>query len=474
MHNTFCVKTADQSGPRFVYFWLNLASKGLAVLLTVLAFSCTVRAQATTLSYAKDTIIHPRFKRAAFQLALAEVIPFTVDRYIRNVDYAHISFSSIGHNLKPSSWSWDDDAFGTNQFAHPYHGSQYFSAFRANGYSFWQAAPATLVGSYVWETFAEKQYPAPNDFINTSFGGIVLGEMTYRLSNQIVNNRTRGLKRHLSEVLAMMVNPINGLNRLLDGKWGKVDYNTRERDSTYINAEFDLGVRKFKADHHGKIALYGHVRLLYGTPFENYRTPFSNISVNAEFGSDDSSKVNIVSVYGSLAGWKMRQSGFYRHMLTLSANYDYIHNEAFFYSAQSVKLNLFSEFGLLKICRIYSSIGAGPVLLAAVPDKYFFKGRNYDYTAGAGIYANIRCTLFNKLFCRLNYRGGLLKTINGNESHYTLQAATSEIGYRLTDHFSACAEPGYFYLHGNYKHFNNVVARYPYLRVSLRYNVDFN
>lgn len=421
-----------------------------------------------------DTLLHPHFKRAAFQLGLAELLPFTVDRFIRNVDYAHISFQSVGHNLQPSSWSWDDDAFGTNQFAHPYHGSQYFSSFRANGYSFWQAAPATMVGSYIWETAGEKQYPAPNDFINTSFGGIVLGEMTYRLSNQIVNNHTRGFKRQFSEVLALMVNPMNGFTRILDGKWGKVDRNSRERDSTHVRAEFDLGARKFNADDHGKTALYGHIKLLYGTPFENYRVPFSNISVNAEFGGDDSSKVNILSVYGSLAGWWIQASGRSQHLVSLSANYDYIHNEAFFYSAQSVKVNLFSEFELGSGLHIASAAGIGPVLLAAVPDQYRFKGRDYDYTAGGGVYANIGITLLDRVFYRLNYRGGLLKTINGNESRYVLQAVTSEIGYRFADQFSVCAEPGYFYLHGFYKNFKDVMAKYPYIRLSVRYSLDFN
>ena len=425
-------------------------------------------------SASTDSIFRPNFRRAAIQFTLAEVLPFVVDRYIRNEDFAQISFSSVAHNSSPSSWTWDDDAFGTNQFGHPYHGSQYFSAFRANGYSFWQAAPATVIGSYIWETAAEKQYPSSNDFINTSFGGIILGEMTYRLSNQIINNRTRGFKRQFSEVLALIVNPMNGFTRVLDGKWGRVYSNLRERDSTHVNAEFDIGARKFNADHHGRTALYGRIRLLYGMLFENYSTPFSNISINAEFGSDDSSKVNILSVYGSLAGWRINKSSQSRHLLTLSANYDYIHNEAFFYSAQSVKVNLFSEIDLNSKFHITSSIGVGPVFLAAVPDQYRFKGRNYDYGAGGGIYANFGATLFSHLFYRLNYRGGLLKTINGNESHYALHAVSSEFGYHLTNRVSFCVEPGYFYLHGYYKNFKDVVAKYPYLRLSVRYALNFN
>ncbi|MCQ6958719.1 DUF3943 domain-containing protein [Mucilaginibacter aquariorum] len=421
-----------------------------------------------------DTPPPRRFGRAAFQLALGELIPWTVDRYVRNVDYARISFRTIGHNLQPSSWTWDDDAFGTNQFAHPYHGSLYFSAFRSNGYTFWQSAPPTLAGSYVWETMAEKQYPSPNDFINTSFGGIVLGEMTYRLSNQIVNNRTRGFKRQISEVMALMVNPMNGFNRVLNGRWGKVDRNTPERDSTHVLAEFDLGARKFRADHHGRTGWYGHVRLSYGTPFENYRTPFSNISVNGEFGSDDSSKVNILFVYGSLAGWWLSKAERDPQLLTLSANYDYVHNEAFFYSGQSVKLNWLASFRINKYVQLTSGAGAGPVLLAAVPDPYLFKGRNYDYGAGGGMYGQFGLNLLHRLSYHLNYRGGWIRTINGNASHYVLQAVTSELAYRFWDGLALCSEFGYFHLRGDYQKYPAVTARYPYLRFSVRYTLDFN
>lgn len=453
-----------------------IRSLGVGVLLS-LSFNARAQLGSAALgrsSMPADTVSRPRFGRAAFQFGLAEILPWTVDRYVRNVDYAHISLRTVGHNLLPSSWTWDDDAFGTNQFAHPYHGSLYFSSFRANGYSFWQSAPATLAGSYLWETAAEKQYPSPNDFINTSFGGIILGEVTYRLSNQIVNNHTRGFKRQLSEVLALMVNPMNGFSRITRGKWGKVERNTRERDSTQVEAEFDLGIRQFNAGQRPKTGWFGHVKLRYGTPFERYRTPFSNISVDAEFGNDDSSKVSILSVYGSLAGWQIRSSGRLQQLATLSANYDYIHNEAFFYSAQSIKFNLFTDVTITRRLRITSALAGGPVLLAAVPDQYLFKGRNYDYGAGAGVNANVGLVVMDKIFCRLNYRGGLLKTINGNQSHYVLQAVTGEIGCRFTDQLSIGVEPGCFNLHGTYQHFEPVNHQYPYLRASLRYGLTFH
>lgn len=418
--------------------------------------------------------VKKRVGRAFLQLGIAETAPFLFDRYVRKVDFAKIDWKSTGYNINPAHWAWDDDEFGTNQFAHPYHGSLFYNSFRSNNYSFWEAIPGTLAGSYLWETFAEVQPPSINDFINTSFGGIVLGEMTHRLANKIVNNRRRGFRRQVNEVFAMLLNPMNGLNRIIDGRWGKVMRNTKERDSSKIYAEFDIGQRKFNTGN--KIAprfgWYGHAKFLYGTPFENYRKPFSNIAINTEFGRDDSSLINVVSVYGSLAGWEVVSNEKMQSYAILSANYDYIHNEAFFYGAQSVKINLLSNFGLMRHLKINTNASVGATLLAAIPDPYNAAGRNYDYGSGFSIGAGGGLSLAERLYFGINYRGGWVLTLNGNPSHYFLHTVTSEARYMFIKKLSACVEPGYFTLRGRYKDLPDVNRSYPYLRVSLRYHLN--
>ena len=414
------------------------------------------------------------FGNAALDFGLAEVVPWTFDRYITKKDYAKISWKTVGHNINPGNWQFDDDEFQTNQFGHPYHGSNFYSAFRANGYSFWQAAPAAFAGSYLWETFAENQAPAPNDFINTSYGGIILGEMTYRLSNKIVNNRTRGFKRQVNEVAAFLVNPMNGLHRITSGRWGKYSANSTERDSSKIYAEFDFGARTSNtANNQKQTGWYGHIKLLYGTPYENYRVPFSNITVNTEFGKDDSSKVNMVSVYGSLAGWEISSTEKYQHLAILSANYDYINNSAFFWGAQSLKINLLSEFDISKTVVINTSIGVGAVILGAVPDRYLYKGRNYDYGSGAAINFTGGITIANKFNYNINYRSAWLVTLNGSASHYFLHLVSSELSYIFIKNLALVAEPAYFNLNGYYKQYANIHSRYPNFRGAVRYFVNF-
>ncbi|RYE20765.1 MAG: DUF3943 domain-containing protein [Sphingobacteriales bacterium] len=411
------------------------------------------------------------FGRAVAWLGIAEVTPWIFDRYVANMDYARISFKTVGHNLKLSSWSWDKDPFQTNQFGHPYHGSLFFSSFRANGYSFWESVPAVFVGSYIWETFAENEPPSPNDFVNTSFGGIVLGEMTYRLSNKIVNERSRGFKRQASEIAGFLLNPMNGLTRITTGKWGRVS-RRKDADTSRVSAEFDIGLRKFSTNSSSeKFAWFGKVKLLYGNPYENYRTPFSNMYINAELGQDDSSKVNVINVYGSLAGWEIKSNEKLKHLAVLSANYDYINNEAFFYSGQSVRINTYSEYKLSNELKLNTGFSAGAVILAAVPDQYLYNTRNYNYTSGANIGAGGGISIAEKLYCGFDYRGSWLKTINGNSSHYFLHSLTGDFRYLIGNGLSVTAQPGYLNLYANYRDFKDVNRKYPYLRISARYNV---
>lgn len=423
--------------------------------------------------------VHParHFPRAAAELFLAELIPICFDRYIADKDYARISFQTVGNNLSPASWTWDDDGFQTNQIGHPYHGSLFFNAFRSNGYSFWQSTLAAFAGSYLWETAAENQAPAPNDFINTGFGGMVLGEMTHRIAHRLTHNSGQGAKRQTAEVLALFVNPMNGLTRILDGQWGKPVYDPAQRDTSPVTLEFDLGLRKYNVNEQnplkdGHFGLYGRLRVEYGSPAVDMKTPFSHLSILIEGGQDDSSKVNIVSVYGSLTGWKFR-IGSVPQVLSLSANYEYINNAAFFYSGQSVRLNLYTDLPLTRRLGLSTTIAVGPILLAAVPDSYMYEDRDYDYGPGVAFNAGARLSLDNRLSYRFNFRGGWMKTVSGNPSDYYLHAFTNELSLRILPNCSLSAEEGYFSLHGNYSgKFRDIDKTYPYLRLSVKYNLN--
>ncbi len=141
--------------------------------------------------------------------------------YLTKEGWANISIESAKNNLK-YGFTWDNDGFAMNQFYHPYHGASYFNSARSNGLSFWESAPYTLGGSLMWEYFMEIERPSYNDLINTTVSGITLGEITYRVSNLIIDESTTGLNRTVRELTAFLINPMHGFNRLIRGRiWKK-------------------------------------------------------------------------------------------------------------------------------------------------------------------------------------------------------------------------------------------------------------
>ena len=424
--------------------------------------------------YITDHILpSKKFRRSTGYLLLAESLPLVFDRYVKKADYAKLSFGTIATNLKPANWTWDDYEFETNQLAHPFHGSIFFNTFRSNGYSFWQSVPAAFAGSYIWETFGESQLPSPNDFINTGFGGVMLGEMTHRLSQKLIQARTNGISRKAARFLACLLNPAGGFIRLTDRKRSD-GLITLEKDSSDISVEFDIGIRKFHTNSSnpfpdGDFGIYGRAKLIYGSPLKNIRQPFSNIYITVEAGQD-SAKLNAVTVNGSLAGWRF-YTGKQEQLAILSANYDYFNNAAFYYSAQSIKASIYSDISLGGKTKLNTTIGIGAVILTAMPDEYHIEHRNYNYGSGASFNASLRFLLGERLYYRIGYTGYRTKTVSGNGSDYLLQTLTNEAGLRVAQNYSIIAESSYFKLNGNYSSYKDITKKYPYARLSIRYTI---
>ncbi|HUP13258.1 MAG TPA: DUF3943 domain-containing protein, partial [Niastella sp.] len=134
----------------------------------------------------------------ALGILRTNVINWATSRYLFNFDWARISTETWKQNLR-GPWVWDKDRFGINFIGHPHTGSMYFNEARSNGYNFYQSLPFTLAGSAMWELFGEKDPPSKNDIINTTLSGAFLGEVFYRISSNILDDRDRGASRVFRE-----------------------------------------------------------------------------------------------------------------------------------------------------------------------------------------------------------------------------------------------------------------------------------
>lgn len=137
--------------------------------------------------------------------------------YLNGEDWAYVTRDEFASNVR-GGIEFDGNKLPTNFFSHPYQGSAYFNAARASGLSFWESAPFTFIGSAAWEWFGESEAPSTNDLVATTLGGIVLGEILYRLSSDILDDSSIGFERFLREFFGFVVNPGRGIERLADGK----------------------------------------------------------------------------------------------------------------------------------------------------------------------------------------------------------------------------------------------------------------
>jgi len=166
-----------------------------------------------------DPAYNPRYPiwAPAARVFSADLFNWSVARFIYKYDWAKTGprYWKINFQKGPE---WDEDGFGINFIGHPHTGSFYYNVARSNGYSYWASLPFAIQGSLTWEYFGENTRPSYNDMINTPVSGMFLGEVFYRLSSNILDDRTRGGERVFREILAGIVNPTRALNRLTQGK----------------------------------------------------------------------------------------------------------------------------------------------------------------------------------------------------------------------------------------------------------------
>ncbi len=212
------------------------------------------------------------------------------DQFVMNEDFAKISFHSIKNNLK-TGFVWDNDQFSTNLFAHPYHGGLYFNAARTHGMNFWESVPYSFCGSLMWETTCEIEPPAINDLMATTFGGVCIGEVTYRISNLVYDDRLRGFPRFWREFLGTLICPIKGLNRIISGDAWRVRgkyYKYHDYERSPIDFAIAGGYR-YLADNgglfRGEGTPYIRLNLAYGDPFDkDTNKPYDYFTADVNFG----------------------------------------------------------------------------------------------------------------------------------------------------------------------------------------------
>lgn len=322
----------------------------------------------------------------AIRVAMSNVVSWASSRYIFDYEWARISPTTWKNNLK-SPWVWDDDRFGTNFIGHPHSGNIYFNIARSNGYSYWGSMPYAIGGSLMWEYFGENTGPSKNDLINTPFSGMFLGEVLYRISSNILDDRARGANRFWRELIAGLINPPRALNRLTQGKMKRVtDKEVYQKEP--LNITFSAGAHRVNENNKfgtGPTTGILNLQLDYGDPFEvRKRKPFDvfRLRLESRVGGAETKFLDNVTGYGLLFGKNVVRG----HGLIGGFQYfDYWNNKIFEMGSLGFGLGLVSRILLPKSSFLYSSIHLAAVPLSAHktnfgPDTSLF--RTYKFAGG--------------------------------------------------------------------------------------------
>ena len=332
----------------------------------------------------------------ALKVAGQNVATTSVDRYVFGYSYSKVGLESWKHNLK-TGWEWDTDRFGMNFFLHPYSGAGYFNWARSSGYNFYQSIPFALGGSLAFEYFGENTLPSINDVINTPISGTFFGEVFYRLSSSILDDRTFGRGRFLRELAAGAVDPARGLGRLAAGKVFR-HTPTEIYQKEPLNITLSGGLRKLNHGSSfgtGSTSATFNLHVDYGNPFEKRsRKPFDYFKVRTDLNYGVGRKLldNITGL-GIISGTNV-QHGSTEMLVGLFQHYDYWDNKTFELGAIGFGGGVVSKVPLGARSGLYTNVHLGIVPLAGNSTQYgpdTLQVRDYNY--GGGLMGKIESTL---------------------------------------------------------------------------------
>jgi len=336
-------------------------------------------------------------RRYSIGLVLARVTSsnlfgWAYSRYVIKEEWAEISIKTIKNNFK-YGWEWDNDGFGTNFLIHPRAGSDYFNVARSNGYSFWGSYPFAFLGSAQWEWMGENTKPSKSDLISTPISGAFLGEVLYRISSNILDDRRRGRNRVWREAFAGILNPTRALNRLTQGKMSRITpYDVYQQEP--LNVTLSVGAHRVNVNNKvgtGPTNAIVNLQFDYGDPFEvRKRKPFDvfRLRLESRYG-DDKRIIDNVLGYGLLFG-KNIIKGNNGMLVGISQHFDYWNNKVFELGSLGFGPGIISKLKFKRHSNLYSGLHFAVVPLAGNKTRFVVDTSEFrDYPFGGGWEARI-------------------------------------------------------------------------------------
>lgn len=429
--------------------------------------------------------------RALWQTTAINIV-YEAANLIRGQVTAKITPKTWWANMK-NGWVWDLDDFEVNQVGHPYQGNNYFTSGRANGLSFYESAALAAFGSGTWEYFGETNLPSVNDFINTTLGGIALGEMFHRAAWLVRDTRATGSGRRWREIGATALDPLTGLNRFRTGDANRIHDKPPDMVPSSIAGFISAGVL-WRGSETRAIDATGQpfleVDLLYGDLQRGHsRTPYDAFSVRLRFGGG--AGFSEARVRGRLAGQPL---GGGKAQFTMLQSYDYQANDAYRIGSQSFEGAFGTTLALSASNAMWLTGWGGLTVLGAIdslplgvteppppPEPGTGAGqgvsegpRFYDYGPGSTYGTFALFTHNGRMVGAALYEGRHLYSLDGVRANHFVQRLRLDVNVPIRGRLGLGASGEYFFRQSFYQDEDRtqVEYHYPQFRVHFTWSVE--
>jgi hypothetical protein len=360
---------------------------------------------------------------------------------------SHVNPITWKNNLL-DGFEWDDNPWQTNQFGHPYQGSNYYTAARANGFSYYEAAGVAAFGSATWEYFFENNRASFNDIINTTLGGIALGEVMHRAAWLVRDPTKTGSQRR--ELWATAIDPMSGLNRKLSGDWDRTA--PRPADMVPSGKSWRAGGGVFwQGTSLHQASATASPYFIFGLDYGDARrgestTPFEAFTVDIVGGPD---------LGDALIRGRLYSHEFGKHkggQATIFQTYDFTRNPTYAYGGQGFEVEFGTTRRLSGNTSMWFAGSGGATVLAAVdtlllaPDTDGTDDRrDYDYGPGPRGGGILQFLWTNGAHTSLSYDVRQVSVLNGTRATHVLQRAHADVQVPISAKVALGFSAEYFY-----------------------------
>lgn len=407
---------------------------------------------------------------AAGEVLLSNVTLLAFNRFVLQKPYAYISFDTIKTNVM-NPWVWDQDEFNVNQLGHPYQGSFYFSAARANGMNFWLSGLYTAFGSVTWELFCETERPSINDLIITTTGGMMMGEMFHRIYSEAA--AAGGWWAFLTNPMEAFNETVTGqYNREIPGRITSLSYHTA-LSTGFTKVLFEPAARRDPLSYWYYANVGGGLSLVYGKPYGlKTRIPYDhfNLDLHGEW-----SPANFQFVFASdgiLFSTNAGSTETVQNTIGMGMHCDVVYAKRMDYASHAVGFTMKERILLPQNWNICWDLHANWILLGGSEFYYFISNeipnetggerRIYDFGSGVGAKANFSVShplagtlsLKYMLYAVLSLQQHT--AVNGSPGGTVINSITATYSHKITERYSMGITGTLFAKEGMYRDYDDI------------------